>query len=123
MIGTKQKYEISYLLTSFLRAGEVYDSARLDEYNRAQRQARHPRKARVLSRPPEAVHDRQRLPAEGAGRQQVLGLGILHRAGGGEPEGAGEAGAAETRRSGGEGGVPVLRRDIQRGRTPAPLRE
>ena len=32
MIGTKQKYELSYLLASFLRAGEAYDSARLDEF-------------------------------------------------------------------------------------------
>ena len=32
LIGTKQKYEIAYLLASFLRAGEVYDSARLDEF-------------------------------------------------------------------------------------------
>src|SRR5215207_11346000 len=32
MIGTKQKYEISYLLASFLRAGEMYDSARLDAF-------------------------------------------------------------------------------------------
>ncbi|HEX6185857.1 MAG TPA: DUF2087 domain-containing protein, partial [Pyrinomonadaceae bacterium] len=27
-----QKYEIAYLLASFLRPGEIYDSARLDEY-------------------------------------------------------------------------------------------
>jgi hypothetical protein len=32
MVGTKQKYEIAYLLASLLRAGEVYDSARLDEF-------------------------------------------------------------------------------------------
>lgn len=32
MVGTKQKYEIAYLLASFLRAGETYDSSRLDEF-------------------------------------------------------------------------------------------
>ena len=32
MVGTKQKYEIAYLLASFLQAGEVYDSSRLDEF-------------------------------------------------------------------------------------------
>ncbi len=32
MVGTKQKYEIAYLLVSFLQPGEVYDSSRLDEF-------------------------------------------------------------------------------------------
>ena len=32
MIGTKQKYELAYLLASFLKAGKIYDSVRMDEY-------------------------------------------------------------------------------------------